>query len=379
MGNCRILCSTDLTARGIDAENVNLVVNMEVPWEHNTYLHRIGRGGRFGSQSISVTLASEGKELRSMQTMVAKTGSKVKILDKENIPSNIRAEMENMEELEAIIEEPEAKEEGANIKSNPDEKLVKETKKPSRNRGKKKSNTTSDDTDNNDSAQDRAQIDETLLRDNLSLIKSQKPKNVPTWDQVISLSGNLEAGDTVDDHITNTEFSLSPETYQQMGEAISRLSQRNDEQIEERLKQVRKKTNNLSIKDMMSLLENRTNIMSLNFEDEPDKIDKIIDGEDDDGEDPLEDTEDTESSSSDSDSSSDSSSSSSSSDSESNESESSDEDDEQSSFHQNINFSNPPNDHNQDWYYQWYASVQQQRYSIQMQEYYRYLQYYGFK
>merc|ERR1712058_90875 len=157
-----------------------------------------------------------------------------------------------------------------------------------------------------------------------------------------------------------------------MGEAISRLSQRNDEQIEERLKQVRKKTNNLSIKDMMSLLENRTNIMSLNFEDEPDKIDKIIDGED-------EDAEDTESSSSDSDSSSDSSSSSSSSDSESNESESSDEDDEQSSFHQNINFSNPPNDHNQDWYYQWYASVQQQRYSIQVQEYYRYLQYYGFK
>jgi len=307
--------------------------------------------------------------------MVAKTGSKVKILDKENIPSNIRAEMENMEELEAIIEEPEAKEEGANIKSNPDEKLVKETKKPSRNRGKKKSNITSDDTDNNDSTQDQAEIDETLLRDNLSLIKSQKPKNVPTWDQVISLSEKLEAGDTVDDHISNTEFSFSPETYQQMGAAITRLSQKNNEQIEERLKQVRKKTNNLSIKDMMSLLENRTNIMSLNDEDEPDKIDKIIDGEH-----PLEDTEDSESSSSESDSSSDSSSSSSSSDSESNESESSDEDDEQSSFHQNNNFRNLPNDHhNQDWYLQWYASVQQQRYSIQMQEYYRYLQYYGFK
>ena len=48
----RILCSTDLTARGIDAENVNLVVNLEVPWEHNTYLHRIGRGGRFGKMMI---------------------------------------------------------------------------------------------------------------------------------------------------------------------------------------------------------------------------------------------------------------------------------------------------------------------------------------
>ena len=44
--NCRILCSTDLTARGIDAQNVNLVINLDVPWDHNTYLHRIGRGGR---------------------------------------------------------------------------------------------------------------------------------------------------------------------------------------------------------------------------------------------------------------------------------------------------------------------------------------------
>ena len=58
--NTRILCSTDLTARGIDAENVNLVINMEVPWDHNTYLHRIGRGGRFGSHSVAVTLARYG-------------------------------------------------------------------------------------------------------------------------------------------------------------------------------------------------------------------------------------------------------------------------------------------------------------------------------
>ena len=58
--NTRILCSTDLTARGIDAENVNLVINMEVPWDHNTYLHRIGRGGRFESHSVAVTLARYG-------------------------------------------------------------------------------------------------------------------------------------------------------------------------------------------------------------------------------------------------------------------------------------------------------------------------------
>lgn len=45
---CRILVSTDITARGIDAENVNLVINLDVPQEVETYLHRIGRAGRFG-------------------------------------------------------------------------------------------------------------------------------------------------------------------------------------------------------------------------------------------------------------------------------------------------------------------------------------------
>lgn len=46
--SCRVLITTDLSARGIDAANVNLVINMEVPWEGSTYMHRIGRSGRFG-------------------------------------------------------------------------------------------------------------------------------------------------------------------------------------------------------------------------------------------------------------------------------------------------------------------------------------------
>jgi ATP-dependent RNA helicase DDX20 len=46
---CRVLVSTDLTARGIDVENVNLVINMDVPFDGETYLHRIGRAGRFGT------------------------------------------------------------------------------------------------------------------------------------------------------------------------------------------------------------------------------------------------------------------------------------------------------------------------------------------
>ncbi|KAH0548896.1 hypothetical protein KQX54_004071 [Cotesia glomerata] len=55
---CRILCSTDLTARGIDAENVNLVVNFDVPCDSATYLHRIGRAGRYGAYGIAISLIS---------------------------------------------------------------------------------------------------------------------------------------------------------------------------------------------------------------------------------------------------------------------------------------------------------------------------------
>ncbi|MEQ2316540.1 hypothetical protein AMECASPLE_033452 [Ameca splendens] len=45
---CRVLISTDLTSRGIDAEKVNLVINLDVPQDWETYMHRIGRAGRFG-------------------------------------------------------------------------------------------------------------------------------------------------------------------------------------------------------------------------------------------------------------------------------------------------------------------------------------------
>lgn len=45
----RILITTDLTARGIDAENVNFIINLEVPRDHQTYLHRMGRAGRYGT------------------------------------------------------------------------------------------------------------------------------------------------------------------------------------------------------------------------------------------------------------------------------------------------------------------------------------------
>eukprot|EP00088_Acartia_fossae_P058660 TRINITY_DN689_c0_g1_i1.p1 TRINITY_DN689_c0_g1~~TRINITY_DN689_c0_g1_i1.p1 ORF type:complete len:701 (-),score=69.58 TRINITY_DN689_c0_g1_i1:320-2422(-) len=95
---CRILCSTDLTARGIDAENVNLVINYDVPEDHNTYLHRIGRGGRFGSSSISVSLASRNKEEERLRKIVTITESNIKIIQENCLTKNIKdADLETLE------------------------------------------------------------------------------------------------------------------------------------------------------------------------------------------------------------------------------------------------------------------------------------------
>lgn len=58
---CRIVVSTDLTARGIDIENINMVINFDVPTNPATYLHRIGRAGRYGSHGISITIISESE------------------------------------------------------------------------------------------------------------------------------------------------------------------------------------------------------------------------------------------------------------------------------------------------------------------------------
>ncbi|CAH1266011.1 DDX20 [Branchiostoma lanceolatum] len=66
---CRVLVSTDLTARGIDAEKVNLVVNLDVPHDWETYMHRIGRAGRFGTQGAAVTLVYSGKEESRLETI----------------------------------------------------------------------------------------------------------------------------------------------------------------------------------------------------------------------------------------------------------------------------------------------------------------------
>src|SRR5258707_3714516 len=53
-GSSRILISTDLLARGIDVQQVSLVINFDLPTNQENYIHRIGRGGRFGRKGVAI-------------------------------------------------------------------------------------------------------------------------------------------------------------------------------------------------------------------------------------------------------------------------------------------------------------------------------------
>ena len=53
-GASRVLITTDLLARGIDVQQVSLVINYDLPTNRENYIHRIGRGGRFGRKGVSI-------------------------------------------------------------------------------------------------------------------------------------------------------------------------------------------------------------------------------------------------------------------------------------------------------------------------------------
>ena len=58
-GSLRILISTDLLARGIDVQQVSLVINYDLPSNKENYIHRIGRGGRFGRKGVAINFVTE--------------------------------------------------------------------------------------------------------------------------------------------------------------------------------------------------------------------------------------------------------------------------------------------------------------------------------
>lgn len=68
-GNARVLISSNVTARGIDIQQVSVVVNFDIPRDKSTYIHRIGRSGRWGRKGIGINFVTrrDSMNLRAIQ------------------------------------------------------------------------------------------------------------------------------------------------------------------------------------------------------------------------------------------------------------------------------------------------------------------------
>lgn len=90
LGQEKVLITTNVLARGIDVEQVTLVVNFDMPMDTEkkadceTYLHRIGRTGRFGKSGIAINLVDSPQAMNICQAIEQHFGKKIILLDTED-------------------------------------------------------------------------------------------------------------------------------------------------------------------------------------------------------------------------------------------------------------------------------------------------------
>mmetsp|Transcript_16207 Transcript_16207/g.15600 ORF Transcript_16207/g.15600 Transcript_16207/m.15600 type:complete len:87 (+) Transcript_16207:1028-1288(+) len=58
---------TDIFGRGIDIEKINVVFNFDMPTDADSYLHRVGRAGRFGTKGLAISFISKQDDLQVLE------------------------------------------------------------------------------------------------------------------------------------------------------------------------------------------------------------------------------------------------------------------------------------------------------------------------
>jgi len=67
-GSSRVLITTDLLARGIDVQHVSIVINFDLPANKESYLHRIGRSGRYGRKGVAINFVTS-KDVNTLKEL----------------------------------------------------------------------------------------------------------------------------------------------------------------------------------------------------------------------------------------------------------------------------------------------------------------------
>jgi ATP-dependent RNA helicase DeaD len=94
-GEVKVLTATDVAARGLDVKDLTHVINHSLPWDVESYIHRIGRTGRNGKEGIAISLINPRQvtSLRRLQNVTRKT------LEKGKIPSADEVAMTRMQKF----------------------------------------------------------------------------------------------------------------------------------------------------------------------------------------------------------------------------------------------------------------------------------------
>jgi ATP-dependent RNA helicase UAP56/SUB2 len=75
--NKRICVATDVFGRGIDIERINLAINYDLPGDADSYLHRVGRAGRFGTKGLSISFVSNEQDENVLKEIESRFEAKV--------------------------------------------------------------------------------------------------------------------------------------------------------------------------------------------------------------------------------------------------------------------------------------------------------------
>lgn len=75
-GQGRCLVSSDLFTRGIDVPSINVVVNFDFPSSSETYLHRVGRSGRFGHLGLAINFITD-RDKNNLMRIESELGTQI--------------------------------------------------------------------------------------------------------------------------------------------------------------------------------------------------------------------------------------------------------------------------------------------------------------
>ncbi len=107
-GESKIMVATDVASRGLDVKNVSHVFNFHIPFDPQSYVHRIGRTGRAGKSGKAITLVST-EEFRELQRIQKEVGAEMKLatisLDGQNEETSVDfSSLQNMVESVEITD-----------------------------------------------------------------------------------------------------------------------------------------------------------------------------------------------------------------------------------------------------------------------------------